>query len=134
MALTWKSNHEKEVLAHFEQALRNIPRLSVGTIKERIPLKTGHVTYEADVVVQVNMNNRPLTLLIETKRDVFPRDAREAVWHLRSLQKAFQQPDGSQTVVPVIACRSISEGAKDFLRSEDVSYFEEGGSLFLVDQ
>lgn len=130
----WKPSPEREVLAHFEQALRSVPRLSVGAVQESVPLKSDQVTYEADAVLQLTINDRPLTLLVETKRDVFPRDAREAVWHLRSLQKAFQQSDRTQTVVPVIACRSISEGAKEFLRSEDVSYFEDGGSLFLVDQ
>ena len=48
MTLTWKSSPEKEVLAHFEQALRSVPRLSVGAIQERVPLGADHVTYEVD--------------------------------------------------------------------------------------
>jgi DNA-binding MarR family transcriptional regulator len=134
MALGRKSGPGSQVLADFAQALRGIPRMSVSAIQEQIQLKADHVAYEVDAIVRVSLNGRPLTLLVEIKRNLFPRDARESVWRLRALQKTFEHLEGTESVLPVIASQSISPGAKDFLRSENVSYFDGGGSLFLADQ
>jgi hypothetical protein len=134
MALIWKANLETGILSQFEQALRSVPHLQVTEIRENVPLKRDRVIYEADAIIQIEVNGRPRTLLVETKRSLYPRDAREVVWQLRNLQKAFQESQVPQSAVPVIASGSISEGAKEFLQSENVSYFDEGGSLFLADQ
>ena len=131
MALIWNSNLEKDVLAAFEQTLQSVPQLTLMNRRESVQLRAKNSRYEADAILQVEMNGKPITLLVETKREVFPRDAREAIWHLRALQKALHDAEGIDSSLPILASRSISEGAKEFLRSENVSYFEEGGSLFL---
>ena len=132
MALIWKSNLEKDVLAAFEQTLQSVPRMAVLDRRENVLLRAKNSRYEADAILQVEMNGKPITLLVETKREVFPRDAREAIWQLRRLQEALHVAEGIDTSLPVLASRSISDGAKEFLRSENISYFEEGGSLFLA--
>jgi hypothetical protein len=73
-----------------------------------------------------------MTLLVEAKSTVYPRDARQTVWQLRGLQKALSESEGLNDVLPVLISNSLSEGAKDFLRDESIGYFEEGGSLFLA--
>jgi hypothetical protein len=132
MALIWKSNLEKDVLAAFEQTLQSVPRMAILDRRENVLLRAKNSRYEADAILQVEMNGKPITLLVETKREVFPRDAREAIWQLRRLQEALHVAEGIDTSLPVLASRSISDGAKEFLRSENISYFEEGGSLFLA--
>jgi hypothetical protein len=132
MAIIWNSNLEKDVLAAFEQTLQSVPQLTLMNRRESVHLRAKNSRYEADAILQVEMNGKPITLLVETKREVFPRDAREAIWHLRALQKALHDAEGIDNSLPILASRSISEGAKEFLRSENVSYFEEGGSLFLA--
>jgi hypothetical protein len=134
MTPVWKANLDSEVLSHFEKALRTIPQLNVEEVRENVPVKENHITYEADAIIQIKVNGRPLTLLVETKQTLYPRDAREAVWQLRKLERAFQESQSQQRALPVVASRSISEGAREFLRSERISYFVEGGSLFLADQ
>lgn len=132
MALTWKSNLEKDVLAAFEQTLQSVPHLAILSGRESVLLQAKSSRYEVDAILQIEMNGKPLTLLIETKREVFPRDAREAIWQLRRLQEALHDAEGTDSSLPILASRSISDGAKEFLRSENISYFEEGGSLFLA--
>src|SRR6185312_10237236 len=44
---------------------------------------------------------------------------------------AFQQAEGVAGALPVIAFKTLSPGAQDFLRSENVGYYEDGGSLYL---
>jgi hypothetical protein len=132
MALIWKSNLEKDVLAAFERTLQSVPHLALLNRRENVLLGAKNSRYEVDAVLQVEINGNPITLLVETKREVFPRDAREAIWQLRRLQEALHVAEGIDSSLPILASRSISEGAKEFLRSENVSYFEEGGSLFLA--
>lgn len=134
MDLVWKANLETEILSHFEEALRALPHLQVVETQVKVRLKLGRVIHEADAILQIEANGRPLTLLVETKRSLYPRDAREAVWQLRNLQKAFKESRGQQDTLPVIASESISEGAKEFLKSENISFFDQGGSLFLADR
>jgi hypothetical protein len=87
--------------------------------------------YEAEAVVDITVNGQPRVLLVETKSSVYPRDAREAVWQLRKLQQLLQESEGRQAI-PLIASRAISEGARKFLQSERISYFDEGGSIFVA--
>lgn len=132
MGLTRKSHLEKDVLAAFEQTLQSVPHLAILGRRESVLLHAKNSRYEVDAILQIEMNGKPVTLLVETKREVFPRDAREAIWQLRRLQEALHDAEGTDSSLPILASRSISEGAKEFLRSENVSYFEEGGSLFLA--
>jgi hypothetical protein len=133
MALIWKANVETEVLNHLKEALRTIPLLDIGTVRQNVRLNKDRVIYEADAIVEITVNGQPRTLLVETKNSLYPRDAREAVWQVRKLQQLLQDSEGRQTV-PLIASRAISEGAREFLQSERISYFDEGGSIFLADE
>lgn len=134
MALIWRSALEKEVLFALQTVLERLPHVDVTSKRENVLLGTKSTRYEADAIFELSVNGKPLTLLIETKKQIFPRDAREAIWQLRTLQDALRESEGNDTSLPVLAAQSISEGAKEFLKGENVSYFEESGSLFLVDR
>lgn len=133
MPIIWKSNLETEVLASLERSLQEIPRLHIISKRQNILLGSKTTRYEADAILQIEVNGKPMTLLVETKREVFPRDAREVIWQLKRLQQALFEAEGVDQAIPVLAAEAISGGAKEFLRAENVSYFEEGGSLFLAD-
>lgn len=132
MTLIWKENRETEVLDQLKETLQSIPLLEVGSVRQNVRLKDEKATYDADAIIDITLNGDPHVLLIETKRSLYPRDAREAVWQLRKLQQILQVSEARQTV-PVIASGAISDGAREFLQSERISYFDEGGSLFLTD-
>ena len=133
MALIWKANVETEVLNHLQEALRTIPLLDIGTIRQNVRLNNERTIYEGDAGIDITVNGESHMLLIETKKSLYPRDAREAVWQVRKLQKLLQESE-SRKIVPLIASGSISEGAREFLQSERISYFDEGGSIFLADE
>src|SRR5579863_1766367 len=132
MTIIWKEDRETEVLDRLKETLRSIPLLEVGSVRQNVRLKDEKATYDADAIIDITLNGVPHVLLIETKRSLYPRDAREAVWQVRKLQQMLQVSEARQTV-PVIASGAISDGAREFLQSERISYFDEGGSLFLTD-
>jgi hypothetical protein len=133
MALFWNSNVETEVLNSLKEALRSIPLMDVGATRQNVKLKSSQAVYDADAVIDITLDGEPRTLLVETKKTLYPRDAREAIWRVRRLQQLLQESEGLQTV-PLIASGAISEGAREFLQSERISYFDEGGSIFLADE
>ncbi len=76
--------------------------------------------------IALEVADRPLTVQVEARRVVYPRDARQAIWQMRDAGH-----DGSGSVVPLLLAESISPGAKDLLRREGVGYYDGGGSLYL---
>lgn len=85
--------------------------------------------YRPDVVMVLEHEGRSFHLVIEAKRSLFPRDAREAMWQLRNYL-AHSDPAGS-SAVPVLMAETISPGARQLLRDERVGYFDSSGSLFI---
>ena len=128
----WSQNLERQLVSAFVEALKSLPTIAILNVRENVRYRTSTPPVEADAIVQIEVNEKPVTLLIEAKSSVFPRDARELIWQLRSLQKAFSASEGVEQALPVIASRSLSDGTKSFRRSENVGYFEEGGSLHLA--
>ena len=78
-----------------------------------------------DAQIDLWVDGNEATLLIEIKKTLYPRDVQQTLWKIRNL--ADETP---QSVFFLVA-QSISPGAKDLLREEQVGYYDSGGSLFL---
>ena len=85
--------------------------------------------YRPDVVMNLDHEGVSYRLVIEAKRSLFPRDAREAIWQLRNYL-AHGGSDG-RSAVPVLMAETISPGARQLLRDERIAYFDSSGSLFI---
>jgi hypothetical protein len=123
---------QNELISAFRRTLESLPSLAVAEVRHHVHLGGGNSRLEADAILRIDASGKPITLLVETKSTVYPRDARQTVWQLRELQKALSESEGLNDVLLVLISNSLSEGAKDFLRDESIGYFEEGGSLFLA--
>lgn len=84
-----------------------------------------------DAIVELLLPNNAYTVLIEVKRTVYPRDARDLIWKGEVLREIGKKLPNTVAAVPMIVAESISDEAKALLRSEQVAYFDSGGSLFL---
>ncbi|WP_295383998.1 hypothetical protein [uncultured Thiodictyon sp.] len=82
-----------------------------------------------DAEIDLSIAGKSLTLLVETRKTVYPRDVQQALWRIKSQANRSARPDLDS--VPVLAAESLSPGAKDLLRTEQVGYFDSGGSLYL---
>lgn len=82
-----------------------------------------------DAVIGTTIGNRTLSFVAKILGDVYPRDAREAVWQLKQHRK---EPEFSgRHHVPMIIAYSISDGARAFLQDERVAYHDLSGSLYI---
>lgn len=80
----------------------------------------------ADFDIQASFSGHPVRMLVEAKTQVFPRDAHQIVRQLKPY--VFAEPAGAP-VIPMVAAKHISPGAREVLSKEGVGYFAEGGSL-----
>ncbi|MBB6584465.1 type IV toxin-antitoxin system AbiEi family antitoxin [Ralstonia solanacearum] len=85
---------------------------------------------KVDAVVMLSLPNTAYTVLVEMKRTVYPRDARDAIWKCEMLRETRKPLPNTVTAMPMVVAESISDEAKALLRSERVAYFDSGGSLF----
>lgn len=84
---------------------------------------------KVDAVVNAAVAGRPLQLVVEAKREAFPRDVRETIWQLRNY--IAHLPVGAREVVPFFIARAISPGARAILREEAVGFYDLGGTLYI---
>lgn len=119
---------ERELIGRFVDALRELPSVQADLGHWEPIGRRGEVAYDAQVDLQVA--GKAFILLIEAKKAVYPRDVRQALWHLRDARRAMTAGQGKDTL-PLLAAESISPGAKELLKSEGVGYYDSGGSLYL---
>lgn len=85
---------------------------------------------QVDVEIELEVAGNTHLLLIEVKKAVYPRDVREVLWQFSHMvSDATKSRKGE--VVPLLAAESISPGAKDLLKQENVGFYDTGGSLFI---
>ena len=78
-----------------------------------------------DAVVHCMWAGRPVELVLLTRRNIYPRDARAIIWRMDALRAH------NPGAVPVLVADAISATAKDLLRARRAGYYDAGGSLFL---
>ncbi|MCI2400983.1 MarR family transcriptional regulator [Aliiroseovarius subalbicans] len=123
------ANIEPELLESLRNSLATIPGAQLGEISWQ-PGIGGRL--RPDAVLDAVVADHDLAFVVETRGDVYPRDAREIVWQLK---RYLQELDNSnRRFVPMILARSVSEGARNFLQDERVAYHDLSGSLFISDR
>lgn len=119
---------EQQLVSRFVEALRELPeveaKLGHHVVASR-QVDPGH-----DAQVDLHVAGKSFVLWIETKKAVFPRDARQVIWHFREASDKQSAGQGEQAL-PLLVAESISPGAKELLRTERVGYYDSGGSLYL---
>jgi len=123
--IDWQET-EKTVVDKLLKTLQELPAADAHLQSSQRTFSNKRATIDAEI--DLSISNQNLTMLVEVKRSVFPRDTREAVWQL---QEYARRLGSAAHVIPLLAAESISPGSKEFLRSENVGYFDMGGSLFI---
>jgi hypothetical protein len=123
----------RSVMVHTEA---EIVHKLVGTLNE-MPNSHAEITMESlpgdrayDAQVEGIISGKPVTLLIEVKNHVYPRDVHQYLYYSRETAKLSHLQSGGPVVL-LLAAQSISPGAKELLREERKAYFDSGGSLYL---
>lgn len=115
----------KSVINYLFEALRGLPNgdFQPPRLEERA---WPDASYRLDAKIEGVLAGRPLSLHIEVKKSVYPRDVRDILWQIQRFDRS-----PPLAFVPMLAAVSISPGAKDLLLKENVGYFDTGGSLYI---
>ena len=119
---------EGQLLDGFVAGLRKLPEVQakLSGVEQRGGPDRGY-----DAQLDLWVGGKAATLLIEVKKAVYPRDARQVLWQIREFARRWPQPAEGRQPVFFLVAQSISPGAKELLRNERVGYYDSGGSLFL---
>src|SRR3546814_16973790 len=99
-----------------------------AAVHKRAGEERGGARYAPDGLLDVWLNHQQVALVVETKRELFPRDVRRQIWQLRDY---LDQMDGAGERVAMLIAGAISKGARDILQQESIGYFDLGDSLFI---
>jgi len=119
---------EHELTEQLLEALRALPRADDVVMR---PAEERARDGRRHAEIGLILNGRPVALVVETKKSIFPRDIREASWQLSKYvtRDAVRLHEG--VPVPLLAAQTISPGAKDLLKQEGIGFFDSGGSLYI---
>lgn len=119
---------ERRLIEQFLEALRELPDVHVQLNALESANPSGGRRHDAEIHVEIA--GKALTLFIEAKKSVYPRDVRQTLWQVRQFGSGRRLGE-REDAVSVLVTESISPGAKELLREERVGYYDSGGSLFL---
>ena len=122
---------DRQLVEQFLEAIRALPEVRAEAELEPVqPLGAGpDRRYDAQVDLWVA--GKTVTLLIEAKKALYPRDVRQVLWQLKEFSRRWPREPKEHEAVSLLIAESISPGAKELLRDERVGYYDSGGSLFL---
>ena len=112
----------------FLEALRGLPNIQAEL---RATSRSRELAQGYDAQVDLKLGQEVVTLLVEQKKALFPRDVRQLLWRVREVPRDWPHSSKKRQAVSCLIAESISPGAKDLLQEEGVGYYESGGSLFL---
>lgn len=111
------------LIEQFLESLRELPDVRAESDGLEFATAAGD---RLDAKIHLNAAGKSIVLLVEAKKAVYPRDVRQVLWQFKALRQGLQ-PDER----PLLIAESLSPGAKELLRAEDIGYYDSGGSLFL---
>lgn len=118
--------NERELLDALVDAIRAVPRARASISRREMP---NNQRGRIDAIVDAEIAGRPIELIVESKRDAFPRDVRETIYQLRTYLAHYKS--GSSEVIPFFVARAISPGARELLRQEEIGFYDLGGTLYI---
>lgn len=117
---------EQELLDGLVRAIGDLPNGNASISEREMSLgPRGRI----DALIDAVVGGCPMQLLVEAKREAFPRDVRETVWQLRNYL-AHLSPSGRE-ILPFFVARAISPGAREILREEGIGFYDLGGTLYI---
>lgn len=119
---------EQQLMEHLLVTLRSLP--NVEATLRGLEVRAANDKYH-DAEIDLKVADRTFRLLIEAKKNVYPRDVRQIIWQIHHHDSRLRASLEGDEAVSMLVAESISPGAKDLLKAQQVGYYDSGGSLFL---
>lgn len=120
------ANIDQELLATLQNSFAEIPGARIDDLSQGNE-NVGRP--KPAVIVKTTIGDRQLNFVAQTRGDLYPRDAREAVWQIKLRQRELELSD--RYYFPMIIAQSVSDGARAFLQEGNIAYNDLSGSLYI---
>jgi hypothetical protein len=107
---------ERQLVGQFLDVVRGLPEVR-AELEPRDP-GAGGAERRYDAQVDLRVGGKSVTVLIEAKKALYPRDVREALWQIKEFSRKWPRRLKSRPPVPMLVAEAISPGAKQLLRDE----------------
>lgn len=111
------------LIGAFAQAVKE----TTGSTLSEIRTNPEGGSSEPDAIGLLETPDGTWPLVFAIKKDVYPRDVRDAMWDLQGQQNRMKNPSD---VVLIMLADHLSKGAREELKSRGMSFFESNGTLF----
>lgn len=120
-------NHEFHKLAPLLDAFAQAIKEATGSTLAEIRTNPEGGPSEPDAIGLLETPDGTWPLVFSIKKDVYPRDVRDAMWDLQGQQHRMKNP---ADVVLIMLADHLSKGAREELKNRGMSFFESNGTLF----
>ena len=120
------ANINHGLLASLQNSFAEIPEARINELSQG---NENGGQLRAALIVRTTIGGRLLNFVAVTRGDVYPRDAREAVWQIKLRQRELELSD--RDYFPMVIAKSVSAGARAFLHEKNVAYHDLSGSLHI---
>ena len=101
---------DNALISKLLEALRGLPEVTADLGCPGDPSESS-ASAEREVLLSIRVAERPLALLVEIRKVLYPRDVRQALWQIRDSASRRQGDGNGWPAVPLLAAESISPGA-----------------------
>jgi hypothetical protein len=115
-------------LLRFIEAIRALPAARAEVSQLESEDSPGGTRHDARLIVHIA--DKSYDVVVEAKKNVYPRDVREVLWQFRQYRRSKSASPEDDRPISLLVADSISPGAKELLREERIGYYDSGGSLF----
>ena len=120
---------KRQLIEQFLDTLRALPDVH-AELDHRVPVGLASDSRH-DAQIDLQVAGKSFILLIEAKKNVYPRDVHQVLWQFREISHNRLKEQNGDEALSLLIAESISPGAKELLIDERVGYYDSGGSLYL---
>lgn len=120
---------ERRLIEQLVETLRTLPDVHPDPPRWESVVPGTH--RRCGAAIDLVVAGKPLTLTIDAKKAVYPRDVHQILGQLRQFSRGGPAQLDADEPVSMLVAEAISPGAKDLLRNERAGYYDSGGSLFV---
>lgn len=119
---------ERQVLEALIQALSEAFE-GQATIKS-VPAQRSNssTAFEPSGLLEIQVASKTLKVYVEVRKDIYPRDIRNIAWRFDNYLREKGHPS---EMIGMLAAASLSPGAKQALKEQNIASFDLNGSLYL---
>lgn len=122
--MDYEANPHESLVAEFAKAVHEATGASLSEIR----FNPGAGEAEPDALGLLDTPDGQWPLVFSIKKTFYPRDVRDAVWHLEGHKNRLKDP--SEALLVLLA-EHLSKGAREELKLRGISFFDLKGTLFI---